>query len=89
MRALITGAGGLLAAAIARHLADIQPTVLVNCAAYHDVDGAEDRASQALETAALSAPRPKFCAMSNAKLAAAGIDMPTWQDALRRYLHEG
>jgi dTDP-4-dehydrorhamnose reductase len=34
----------------------------------------------------LRAPRPRFCALSNAKLAAAGIPMPTWQDALRRYL---
>lgn len=35
--------------------------------------------------AQLVAPRPKFAALSNAKLARAGIDMPTWQDALRRY----
>jgi dTDP-4-dehydrorhamnose reductase len=34
----------------------------------------------------LTAPRPKYCALSNAKLAAAGIAMPTWQDALHRYL---
>jgi dTDP-4-dehydrorhamnose reductase len=34
----------------------------------------------------LKAPRPRFCAMSNAKLAAAGIPMPTWQDALARYV---
>jgi len=39
-----------------------------------------------LETVALKAPRPKYCALSNAKLAAVGIVMPTWQDALRRYL---
>jgi len=39
-----------------------------------------------LETAALAAPRPRYCAMSNAKLAAAGIPMPTWQAALTRYL---
>jgi dTDP-4-dehydrorhamnose reductase len=38
--------------------------------------------------AQLRAPRPRFCALSNAKLAAAGISMPTWQDALRRYLTE-
>jgi dTDP-4-dehydrorhamnose reductase len=31
------------------------------------------------------APRPVYCALSNAKLAAAGIAMPTWQDALGRY----
>ena len=34
----------------------------------------------------LRAERPKFCALSNAKLAATGIEMPTWQDALTRYL---
>jgi dTDP-4-dehydrorhamnose reductase len=35
---------------------------------------------------ALPAARPKFCALSNAKLRSVGIDMPTWQDALDRYL---
>ena len=39
-----------------------------------------------LESAARKAPRPKYCALANRKLAAAGIPMPTWQDALRRYL---
>jgi len=39
-----------------------------------------------LESVALKAPRPKYCALSNAKLAALGIVMPSWQDALRRYL---
>jgi len=34
----------------------------------------------------LRAPRPRYCALSNAKLAAAGVSMPTWQDALSRYL---
>jgi dTDP-4-dehydrorhamnose reductase len=34
----------------------------------------------------LKATRPKFCALSNAKLASIGIAMPTWQDALARYL---
>jgi dTDP-4-dehydrorhamnose reductase len=34
----------------------------------------------------LSAPRPLYCALSNAKLAAAGILMPAWEDALSRYL---
>jgi dTDP-4-dehydrorhamnose reductase len=34
----------------------------------------------------LPAQRPQFCALSNAKLVAAGIPMPTWQDALRRHL---
>jgi dTDP-4-dehydrorhamnose reductase len=34
----------------------------------------------------LPAPRPAYCAMSNAKLAAAAYVMPTWQDALARHL---
>jgi len=36
--------------------------------------------------APMRARRPQYCALSNAKLAAAGIPMPTWQDALRRHL---
>ncbi len=36
--------------------------------------------------AALPAARPRYCALSNAKLAAAGIAMPTWQDALARHI---
>jgi len=36
--------------------------------------------------AALLAPRPQFAALSNAKLASVGVIMPSWQDALRRYL---
>jgi dTDP-4-dehydrorhamnose reductase len=44
-----------------------------------------------LRTAAMSevpmrAPRPRYCALSNQKLAAAGFTMPTWQDALERWL---
>jgi dTDP-4-dehydrorhamnose reductase len=34
----------------------------------------------------MPARRPRYCALSNDKLAAAGIAMPTWQDALRRHL---
>jgi dTDP-4-dehydrorhamnose reductase len=34
----------------------------------------------------LPAKRPKYCALSNRKLAAAGFQMPAWQDALDRYL---
>jgi dTDP-4-dehydrorhamnose reductase len=41
-----------------------------------------------LETAKLRAPRPRYCALSNAKLAAAGVYMPTWQEALRGFLVE-
>jgi dTDP-4-dehydrorhamnose reductase len=39
-----------------------------------------------LESVSLPAPRPKFSALANARLAAAGISMPTWQDALARHL---
>jgi dTDP-4-dehydrorhamnose reductase len=39
-----------------------------------------------LESAGLRARRPRYCALSPGKLAAAGVVMPTWQDALRRYL---
>lgn len=34
----------------------------------------------------LRAPRPQFAGLDNARLAAAGVPMPTWQDAVRRYL---
>jgi dTDP-4-dehydrorhamnose reductase len=80
MRVLITGAGGLLAGAVAREfsgagevfaldrsrlditddraivcaLADVQPSVLINCAAYNDVDGAEDDVQRALCVNALA-----------------------------------
>ena len=37
----------------------------------------------------LRAARPAFAALSNAKLAQAGFVMPTWQDALARYLARG
>jgi dTDP-4-dehydrorhamnose reductase len=32
------------------------------------------------------AKRPRYCALSNEKLRAAGIDMPDWRDALARYV---
>lgn len=34
----------------------------------------------------LPAARPRYCALSNEKLRAVGVDMPSWQDALRRWL---
>ena len=34
----------------------------------------------------MSAARPQYCALNNAKLAAAGAPMPSWQNALARYL---
>lgn len=36
----------------------------------------------------MRAPRPPYCALSNLKLAAAGVAMPTWQDAVARYAHQ-
>jgi dTDP-4-dehydrorhamnose reductase len=50
------------------------------------------RASRALlmpvhvSDVAMRAPRPQYCALSNEKLRAAGVAMPTWQDALGRHL---
>jgi len=34
----------------------------------------------------LRAERPQFCALSNAKLRSIGVEMPSWEDALDRYL---
>jgi dTDP-4-dehydrorhamnose reductase len=39
-----------------------------------------------VEDVKLKAPRPKYCALSNQKLEATGVSMPTWQDALARYV---
>ena len=39
-----------------------------------------------MEQMALKASRPRFCALANHKLAAAGFTMPAWQDALGRWL---
>jgi dTDP-4-dehydrorhamnose reductase len=39
-----------------------------------------------LGTANLKARRPRFCAMSNARLRAAGVPLPTWQESLARFL---
>jgi dTDP-4-dehydrorhamnose reductase len=36
----------------------------------------------------LRAQRPQFCALSNDKLRQAGIDMPTWQNAIERFVAE-
>jgi dTDP-4-dehydrorhamnose reductase len=36
----------------------------------------------------LPAARPKYSALSNAKLAAEGAALPPWQDAVDRYLTE-
>ncbi len=34
----------------------------------------------------MRALRPRYCVLSNAKLTAAGVPMPTWQEALARYV---
>jgi len=58
--------------------------------------GVAEEASQVLQKQAdivpvrsdsitLRAMRPRYCALSNEKLASVGITMPSWQDALRRY----
>lgn len=39
-----------------------------------------------LDSVKLRAKRPKYSALSNARLAASGIVMPAWQDALARHL---
>ena len=39
-----------------------------------------------LQTIQLASPRPRYSALSNARLLALGYRMPTWQDALRRFL---
>jgi dTDP-4-dehydrorhamnose reductase len=36
----------------------------------------------------LPAARPQYCALANAKLRAAGIVMPSWQDALAQYVEQ-
>jgi dTDP-4-dehydrorhamnose reductase len=41
-----------------------------------------------LETASFRARRPRFSALECSRLSAAGITMPTWQDALARYVRE-
>jgi dTDP-4-dehydrorhamnose reductase len=41
-----------------------------------------------LESVALRARRPRYSALDNARLRAAGIGMPPWQDALARYLRQ-
>ena len=39
-----------------------------------------------LESVKLAARRPRYCALSPARLASEGVVMPTWEDALWRYL---
>ncbi len=39
-----------------------------------------------LDSIPLSARRPRYCALSNAKLTSIGISMPRWQEALKEYV---
>ena len=41
-----------------------------------------------LDSVSLKARRPRYCALSNAKLAAAGITLLHWREALARYITE-
>jgi dTDP-4-dehydrorhamnose reductase len=41
-----------------------------------------------VDSVKLRAERPKYCALANEKLRLAGIEMPTWQDALARYIEQ-
>lgn len=45
-----------------------------------------DLESITLDQATLKAVRPRFCALANRKLAAAGFPMPAWNEALQRWL---
>jgi len=83
-----------------RHLVDSDaPPGLYHCvnsghATWHDVAveaarllGVRPRLQPVtLDQMAFRAPRPRFCALSNRKLAAAGCAMPDWTDALARWL---
>ena len=42
-----------------------------------------------VDAVTFAAPRPRYAALSNHKLAAAGFTMPTWQDAIARHLRAG
>lgn len=39
-----------------------------------------------MDAVPMRAVRPQYCALSNAKLRAAGFAMPTWQDSVRKWL---
>jgi dTDP-4-dehydrorhamnose reductase len=87
-------------AAATRHLLDTAAAPgLYHCvnsghATWHDVAAEAARllgirprlVPTTMAEATLVAPRPRFCALSNARLGAAGFAMPPWQDALARWL---
>jgi dTDP-4-dehydrorhamnose reductase len=39
-----------------------------------------------MQDVSLRARRPQYCALSNEKLRSSGVEMPSWQDALRRFV---
>jgi dTDP-4-dehydrorhamnose reductase len=52
------------------------------------LDGSEDALKPiSVNDVKLRAARPQFAALSNAKLAQVGYQMPTWQDAIGRYVN--
>jgi dTDP-4-dehydrorhamnose reductase len=83
-----------------RHLLEVKaPYGLYHCvnsgrATWHDVAREAARLLDfdarlepiTLDSVRFDAPRPRFCALSNRKLAEAGFVMPSWNDALRRWL---
>lgn len=87
-------------AAATRHLVTSgAPAGVYHCvndghASWHDVAaeaarilGVEPRLRPiTVDSMPLRVPRPRYCALSTKKLAAAGFAMPTWQDGLRRWL---
>jgi dTDP-4-dehydrorhamnose reductase len=88
-----------VAAATAGVLRQGPPRGLYHCvnsgaATWHDVAMEVRRALDSespveaitLADVTLPAPRPRYCALSNEKLRAAGVAMPSWQDALARHL---
>lgn len=42
-----------------------------------------------MDQVTLRAERPRYCALATGKLSAAGFEMPSWSDALRRWLTPG
>jgi len=88
-------------AAATRHLTTSgAATGLYNCvndghATWYDVarevatiigNGRPNLVPVTMDTMKLRAPRPRYCALSVAKLVSAGFVMPAWQDGLRRWL---
>ena len=87
-------------AAATRHLVttgaapDLYHAVNTGFASWHDVAaavagmiGVVPRLKPiTMDQVSMKAARPRFCALANDKLAAAGFRMPTWRDALSRWI---